>query len=173
MLVGSGMVEAYNLEEKTAIYPRVIVSKKAMTFALGLSADSSLNQVETWISAGYQDSEERDNFESRICKDIDGHFFVDNLKVNKYSYPAEFDQEFFDEQNAFLIKSKNIIESNLALLIASIAGSHSNITKNIEKWKWYAGYYNRSVLQFRNWSNKQECADEIVCEKYFDNWYGR
>ncbi len=173
VLVGSGMVEAYTLEEKIAIYPRVIVSRKAMTFALGLSEDASLNQIESWISAGYQDSVERDNFESRICKDIDGHYFVDNLKVNKYSYPAKFDQEFFDEHNAFLMKSKNVIESNLALLIASIEGSRSNITRNIEKWKWYVDYYNRSVLQFRNWSNKQEALEEIDFEKYLDDWYGR
>ena len=69
---GPALVETVNLEEKSAHYPRVIISNK---------------DYETGIYEGYlySSEEEREYINKRLKRDVDGYWYVDFFEIGRAS----------------------------------------------------------------------------------------
>lgn len=167
-IYGKGIIEAYNIENNYAIYPRIIVSTELVknTFlkikeiflqeeynpTKKLSVRNMFDLFRGWmaniliedgvISKGEYNSVKREWENIKVCKDFDGYYFVDFL------YSIMFDPENI---NDVLKKYKKEI----------LLGLKKNIgdKKVINKYLWcvtYGNYY------FYKCGNKRcLCKDEI------------
>jgi hypothetical protein len=69
-LFGPAMIEAYELESKCAIYPRVLVSNRLLDVAISAPAEHHHGHEERKYVAGY------------LCKDTDGCHYIDYVSWN-------------------------------------------------------------------------------------------
>lgn len=86
-LYGSGLVKAYNLEDKIAVYPRIIIDKECIVMIEKYKTDYSYYIYENMIEI-----------------DKDGYNFISYLRDSNYHH--RIDPIFYD----YLISHKNLLE---------------------------------------------------------------
>lgn len=114
---GPAMIDAYQKEEKIAVYPRIIIDKKAIEMGIKYHGQSNTPEWE---------SEYLTNI---ISQDKDGQFYLDYL-----SQSQEFDSA--EDYVNCIKRIKNYIMDNL---------SKNYDSKVHEKYLWFAEYYNKTI----------------------------
>lgn len=120
-LFGPALVEAYELENKAAIYPRVIVNEKSLFDAVKAFAENK---------GGFSNSD-RIDFEETLklfTKDFDGHYYLDYI-INAFN---RLDKEAYKKYYPHL---KKTIQKGLS--------NPSQATKT--KYYWMREKYNQFV----------------------------
>ncbi len=114
---GPAMVQAYDLEERVAIHPRIIID----TYALqkGLQSPGKANTMEM----------EGEYLDSIICCDEDGTYFLDFL-----SQYEEFNDISYYENYLKIVKENLTVHLNT-----------SYPTNIFQKYQWFAAYYNNTI----------------------------
>ena len=124
---GQGLVDAYELESKTAVFPRIIVDDlvfEAMRAIPLLRAHDA--QYETGIVKGL------------LRQDVDGMWFVDYLGYM-------FENADDDAQHVDLInRHKSMVRSQLSATAALIAGSAEQQGR-VAKALWLKDYHNAHI----------------------------
>lgn len=121
-IFGPALVEAYNLESKAALYPRIILDRNI------------LDAAETFKSKHHSSLQEREHVESLLEKDSDGMYYIDyffkarsELNDPDYDFPAYI-------ENLGQIIRKGLMGST----------HHSKVDIRI-KYSWMRERYNRMV----------------------------
>jgi hypothetical protein len=116
---GPAMIEAYLMESKEAIYPRIIINQKVIEY--DLSKPGSANSID----------QEADYLNSIIKKDsYDDKIFLDYMKqFNEFDYP-----EIYDD---YIIRTRDFIKINLL--------KYAYDKKLLSKYEWLKDYYNETV----------------------------
>lgn len=116
IVYGPAMVEAYELESKSAIYPRVIISEKVFLSA-ALNPDNSIEEDLEWIT-------------SLLERDRDGQWYVDFLRQQQ---EASHDYDYFKA----LLKIKKLIVDEI---------EQNETKPNVQmKYEWLKSYFNEAV----------------------------
>ncbi|TCL53997.1 hypothetical protein EDD76_1238 [Kineothrix alysoides] len=115
--LGPAMVKSYEIENKTAVYPRIVIDPPA--FRRGLDLPGKASTLE----------QEAKHLKALICCDKNGIYYLDFLSQH---------QEFNDslDYNYFLESIKSNIISHLN------ARYHRDIA---QKYFWFANYYNETI----------------------------
>jgi hypothetical protein len=114
---GPAMVQSYEIENKTAVYPRIVIDPTAIR--RGLALPGKANTLD----------QEAKHLKALICCDEYGTYYLDFL-----SQRSEFDPSYPYE--CFLNDLKVSIVSNLGL------GYPIHIA---QKYFWFANYYNETI----------------------------
>jgi hypothetical protein len=158
--VGEGLIEAYNLETKFAIYPRILLSKEIS------SNDKIMNSLKTISKRMY-------NSNYLVKKDTDGYFYLDYLTF-KLSQSDKNSQAIqvalkkrsitgieLNQQESITIQivniHKEIIENNINELNQKIIDSDNDkdlekYNKILQKYIWLKKYHNRVISKFPKYS---------------------
>lgn len=116
---GPAYIRAYEIESKTASYPRIVIDKKLKT--------EKFDKINN----------------SLISSDIEGDLFIDYLeKYNSNEEPNDFLEQYcIEEHNEhYLKKHKNSI--------VQLINESENITKSIkDKYLWLALYHNKHCMK--------------------------
>lgn len=118
---GPAFVEAYEMEDKNAIYPRIIIDKKA------------IDRGKELYSQRYPYDKNGDDLDKLIELDEDGAYYLDYL-----SQWEEFDES--DEYIVWLDYIRVNIEENL---------KNASCPRIKMKYVWYAHYYNKTVNKLK------------------------
>ncbi len=116
---GPAMIDAYQKEEKIAVYPRIIIDAKAIEMGIKYHGQSNTPEWECEYLANI------------ISQDKDGQFFLDYL-----SQIQEFDST--EAYINYMRRIKNYITMNL---------SKEYDSKIQEKYLWFAEYYNKALTR--------------------------
>ncbi len=120
---GPAMVEAYELESKSAVYPRIILTEETINYGI-------MN------SPSHQNSHDMKLFESLLRKDADGYYYVNYLAQSQ-----EFDYPEIDYYR-WMQGVRNCIVSNLNLYCG---GESAEVRRVYEKYLWVLDYWNASL----------------------------
>lgn len=120
IVLGNALIEAYQLEEKKSIYPRIILSPEAQTL------------VEEHI--GYYGDRKSSPQNSQFLKDKDGYYFINYLYslIDDSLESLEFID--YNKLSSELIKHKEAVEFGLI--------ENSKNYRVFEKYAWTANYHN-------------------------------
>lgn len=124
---GPAFVEAYNLEEENAIYPRIIIDKKAIDRGKEVYAQK------------YPYDKDGDDLDNFISLDDDGAYYLDYL-----SQYEEFDD--IVNYRELLDDVRNSIEENLKT---------APCPRIKTKYVWYARYYNKTIKKLKFFDNDE------------------
>lgn len=139
-LFGPAMVEAYNLESKTANFPRIILSNNVIRLAGKFHANH------------HTSGQEMAYVKSLLKQDEDGFWFVDYFE----SPNGNFDDEYVDYRS-YLQKLRSLIENNLKIKNKRVQ----------EKMHWMAYYYNKALKKMKSCHRENFSFDyEGVFESY-------
>lgn len=158
--VGEGLIEAYNLESKFAIYPRILLSKE-------ISSNSKImNGLKIIAKRMY-------NGNYLIKKDTDDYFYLDYLtfKLSQSDKNSQAIKVALKKQNIsgselsqqqlitmqIVNIHKEIIENNIKKLNKKIMNSTDvkDLEKNnkiLQKYEWLKEYHNRVISNFTGYS---------------------
>lgn len=152
-VVGEGLIEAYNLESKEAIYPRILLSKK-------ITNNTKIMDSLKFISKKMYNS----NY--LIKKDSDGYFYLDYLKFkisqsdsNSLSFRipglrnAKQDFQGLKETMSYVGFHKQIIEENILTYTEKIKNEINHEKKEkyiniLKKYEWSKKYHNMTLENF-------------------------
>ncbi|EAR66228.1 hypothetical protein B14911_10852 [Bacillus sp. NRRL B-14911] len=126
IVYGPAMVEAYELESKSAIYPRVIISEEAFACAVKFPTNSPEEDID-WIGG-------------LVNKDWDGHWYVDFL-----SQRQEVDHDYLYYTALYTIRSlileeieKNQKKPNVRMKYEWLKNYFNEVAKDLPKeWELY------------------------------------
>jgi len=141
-IFGPGLIESYNLESKSAIYPRVIIDRSV----INLMENPSLSNVKVnWdSSAAIPFNYSCPKNCCFILKDIDNKFFVNYLDLLFY-------KDFMG--NGY---NKSELPSHKHYILKGLKDSRKNPSVN-QKYLWLANYHNFVIDQHQE--IMQEVAD--------------
>ncbi|QQS34789.1 MAG: hypothetical protein IPM56_11005 [Ignavibacteriales bacterium] len=122
-IFGPGLVSAYELESKVAIYPRIVVPKELVEMVKNVPALKAFHH-------GVDDELEYIN--GLLKYDVAGFYFIDYMKASE----SEIEPE---DYLAFLMTHKNNIKANLAL--------YNKDDSVLPKYKWLKRYHNSCVRE--------------------------
>ena len=122
-LFGPGLVSAYEMEEREAIYPRIVVAEAVM--------ERFANDKRLW-KEGHSKSQEVGYVDQLLTADEAGLGFVDYLGAIKT------EMEHYWDYLQFLQRHKDLIERGLAIT------SRRDVRR---KYAWLKNYHNRQVTQ--------------------------
>jgi hypothetical protein len=120
IVYGPAMVEAYDLETKVAIYPRVVISEKVFETAKQYPQNSPEEDME-WIDGLRK-------------QDWDGQWYVDFLRQHQ---EVEYEYDYF-----------TALHTIKALILGEIAKNQSKPSVRM-KYQWLKNYYNEAVKGFK------------------------
>lgn len=122
VVLGSALIDAYNLESKEAVYPRIIISKKVN------------DAIENHLS--YYSNRLDSPQNNLYLKDIDGHIFVNYLYIlfHYANYEEQEDTKYKNYVKKELESHKNIVIKML--------NENINNYKVFDKYSWCARYHN-------------------------------
>jgi hypothetical protein len=145
-IVGPAYINAYLLEESTAIWPRVVVDSKIIEELEFQSASQFINSINRTDNGGLNFS----NWGSTI--------------LFKWRYPDGKPVTFIDQDVALFIDYLSpIVEENGSSLIKIIKNIESNLYKNAttyKKFRWVADYL-RSICEREN-KNDNVASSEVL-----------
>lgn len=121
---GPGFVDAYELESKFAIYPRIIVSPELIR-----SVDTDVLVV----SEHHSSIEEKQYLRTQLVQGDDGIHYVDYLRASQ----RELDDP--DDYPDFLLKHKQTIVEE--------GGKHKAFSGVAAKYLWLARYHNQVIAE--------------------------
>ena len=124
---GPGLIEAYELESKTAQYPRVVVSSKALRM---------LDESNILIAEHHPREVEKEYVKNMLRLDSDGVWFIDYLRRSE----SEVDDPGYYVE--LLIRHRDLITKNLKSTEIPPADVH--------KYTWLAQYYNSVIDQLKD-----------------------
>ena len=124
---GPGLIEAYELESKTAQYPRVVVSSKALRM---------LDESNILIAEHHPREVEKEYVKNVLRLDSDGVWFIDYLRRSE----SEMDDPGYYVE--LLIRHRDLITKNLKSTEIPPADVH--------KYTWLAQYYNSVIDQLKD-----------------------
>ena len=115
---GPAMVEAYELESRKAIYPRIIMHPDTVELGLRMSP-YHLNEFDLEL------------FKTSICMDADGYFFIEYLQqYQEFDYP---EMTYYE----WMLGIRKMIVENL---------NDSQYTSDVfAKYYWLLNYWNRTI----------------------------
>lgn len=154
ILFGEGMVNAYEMEESLAIYPRIIIDPKIIDLIEKYANDVGRypNEIENFHDTMFIPSE----MYKQIRKDNDGLYFIDflNLKdVEGYSYvPLEPSSD--DIHGIFLCYKKRLLEK--------LNENQTKPDKIKVKYNWLKNYYNDMVKINCKWLPNNRITNELI-----------
>jgi hypothetical protein len=185
-LFGKAMNEAYLLECKIALVPRIVLSKGLVEYI-----NNSIKSEEPFLDFlfdyenNFEDYSEEDDiysevstganiFRAIITKDIDSYYFVDYINLlmgyfihtkddvkegylNKYDGSFEGNKSHCEEGVEFCTRIRDIIEKN----------NKVNEMGVILKYKWLRDYHNKTVDKYKNNMSKEFLKEYY--EKYIIN----
>lgn len=126
VLVSPAFIRAYELEQKQAVYPRVIIDPLTL---------KEFPNRKAWRNNGHPFDEESEYVYECLRLDFDGYYFIDYLK-------AAYEECETPDTYALLVeKHKNIIETRM-----SKADSNSN-NKLKQKIIWLGNYHNQVLSE--------------------------
>jgi hypothetical protein len=137
-LFGPGLIEAYKMESRRAIYPRIILD----TDVLSLVRETPL------LRAQHHDAEMEDEYlRSLICQCGDGEWFIDYLRASEPECEDVFDYL------EFLEKHEELVVSN--------GSAHKDDRRIVRKYRWLARYHNQVISgipspAFRHFGRRKE-----------------
>ena len=120
---GPGLVRAYEMEGREAVYPRIIVEESVM--------ERLANDDRLW-KEGHSKSDEVAYVDHLLKTDEAGLGFVD------YVGAIKTELEYYRDYLQFLYRHKQLIEQGL------VATSRSDVRR---KYAWLKNYHNRQVIQ--------------------------
>tara|TARA_R110001599_G_scaffold71187_2_gene198730 strand:- start:317 stop:1249 length:933 start_codon:yes stop_codon:yes gene_type:complete len=123
-IFGEAMVRAYEIEEREAIYPRIMIDEALV--------DAYLHDPFLWQDGAFDAYEARSTI-NYIAMSDDGSYFLDYLRA---AGPGEFDDGVAG-QFEFLRRHKSLIVKGLDIETLSVR----------RKYVWLASYHNRFVEQ--------------------------
>lgn len=122
VVLGSALIDAYNLESKEAVYPRIIISEK-VSDTIKKHMDYYSNYID--IPQNYL-----------YLKDVDGHIFVNYLYI--LFYDADYEKQ---ESTMYKNYVKEELESHKNVIIKMLNKNINNY-KVFDKYSWCAKYHN-------------------------------
>jgi hypothetical protein len=117
VIFGPALLQAVEMEEGEAFYPRILISETAVEHFLGLPGDEPVKT---------------------IIKDQTGRFVV-NPFIIPFSGPDEMTESFVN-QNLFIAEVKSIIEAQILDL------ENRKKSRYVEKWRYYHQFLEGPVL---------------------------
>ena len=117
---GPAMIKAYEIEQKEAFYPRIVVDKAAVQKGLLLHGIADTSEIKEYI-------------EQVINEGEDGLFFLDIL------FASEDEIGNFDEYLCFLNEIKTY-------LVQHLSKKYPDNVK--QKYIWFARYFNETIKKF-------------------------
>jgi len=129
IVYGPAMIEAYELESKAAIYPRVVVNEEVFNIAAQIATAFANDGKITHTAA----TDEVQEMKEMCCKDRDGHWFINflsqSLEVNSVD-------NYFEA----LATLKNLISQEI---------EKNKLKPSIFlKYEWLKNYYNEVIAKF-------------------------
>ena len=126
-IFGPAMNEAYWLESKKAIYPRIVIEEETINAGLVRTYDKSF-PIEYSLEC------EKEDVKSLLKQDDDGFFFLDFLRqYDEFPYPEDYYQ--------MLAAIGNVIQQGKILAI-----SKPNLS---EKYDWLERYFDSVVAEIK------------------------
>lgn len=123
IVFGPGLVDAYELESRHAVYPRILIDDRLMTL---------LSEFPNLLGAMHHDYEtDVDYIEAMSCLDFDGLRFVDYLSVSQDSY---------DDAAGFC----DFLGVHCDVTAAA-AQAAASVPSVLSKYHWVASYHNSVV----------------------------
>lgn len=122
VVLGSALIDAYNLESKEAVYPRIIISKKVND-----TIKEHLDYYSNYI-------DKPQNY--LYLKDVDGHIFVNYLYI--LFYDADYEKQKSTRHKNYVKKE---LESHKNVIIKMLNENINNY-KVFDKYSWCARYHN-------------------------------
>lgn len=119
---GPAMVEAYNMESKVAIYPRILIEPKVIEYDLQYRGENNTVEFEKAYITSLIEKDERDN-----C------IYLDYL--SQYN---EFND--IDTYYSYLCGVRNFIINSLLI--------YKDDAKILPKYEWMRDYFNKTVAKF-------------------------
>lgn len=144
IVIGKALIDAYNLEEKSSTYPRIILSKEV---------NEKINRYIEYYADGKSCP-----VNSRCLVDIDGFLFINYLNYLLDFYRDDNDDEMKIEIRKELIIHKKIIIKNLNLYQAN--------DRVFKKFEWIANYHNYFCKNLLD-RKKYPIKNLIINKKYF------
>jgi len=126
LLFGQGLIDAHNLEEKQAVYPRIIISEDLMT---------SVEELPVLRGEGNSFKEEMACLRKLVKRDSDGLWFLDYLAHAR----DEADDPY--EYASLLSAHRELIENQRAE-IATLPPGEKLTESRIEKLRWLIKLHN-------------------------------
>ena len=132
ILLGNGIIKAYNLENEIAIYPRIIIDERVYK----IIEDENLQ--------GYPYGNKNTNLKDLIKKDKDGIYFLDLLNKNIL---RPVDERIESNSEGFSIRWSNTHKNNLRnikkkveeIVERELNNSNNNL-KIKQKYEWLKSY---------------------------------
>lgn len=118
---GPAMVEAYNMESKVAIYPRILIDPKIIEYDLQYRGENNTVEFEEACITSLIKKDERDNY---ICLDY----------LSQYN---EFND--IDTYYSYLCCVRKFIITSLSLYKVD--------TKILSKYEWMKDYFNKTIAK--------------------------
>ena len=152
-VVGEGLIEAYNLESKKAIYPRILLSKE-------ITNNTKIMDSLKFISKKMYTS----NY--LIKKDFDNYFYLDYLKFKisqsdpkslSFKIPnlrnSKQDMQGLQETISYINFHKQIIEENILRYTEKVNNENNHEKKEkyiniLKKYEWSKKYHNMTLEHF-------------------------
>ncbi|WP_415061056.1 hypothetical protein [Flavobacterium sp.] len=144
IVIGKALIDAYNLEEKYSIYPRIILSTEVS------------EKVNNYIE--YYADKKNCPVNSRCLIDKDGFIFINYLNYLLDFYIDGDGDEIQVEIEKELLTHKKIIIKNLNLFKTN--------DRVFKKFEWIANYHNYFCNSLLN-KNKYAYKNLIINKKYF------
>lgn len=158
-IFGKAMVRAYEIEEKEAIYPRIMIDEELV--------QAYLSDDDLWQD-GQRGTYEANLVQKFIGVSEDGSYFLDYLNA---ADPGEFDDGVFG-QFQFLDQHKKLIENGL----------NETSGRTRRKYIWLANYHNRKIEKLQAGYDMRDRSGAFKAEigmspkklfkrlKIVDNW---
>lgn len=128
IVIGQALIDAYQLEEKFSVYPRIILSKEV--------SDKVNNYIDYYADKKWCTENKR------YLIDTDGFYFINYLNYLKEYYIDSDDNEMYSEIEKELKMHKNTIIKQLEL--------YQMNNRVFEKYIWIANYHNYFCNNFLN-----------------------
>lgn len=151
VVIGPALIEAYELETKKSIYPRIILSEDV------------IKTVSTHL--GYYGKLDYAPQAKEYLVDIDGQYFVNYLyHTIQYIWP-DINDATVKESIELLLKHKSAVENNLS--------THSDNFKVFDKYRWVARYHNYFCNSFLGNLSKNILTDLTISETLYEKSISR
>lgn len=124
MLVSPAFINAYNLEQKVAVFPRVIVSP------------ATLEEFKTntkFLKPGHTYKAEAQHVYNLLRLDKDGYYFVDYLKAIHMEIEPEDYTEFVELHKDLIIKGFTDADAKVRTKYIWLSNYHNEVVKEIFK----------------------------------------